>query len=70
MAENRLTTPRQFNTGASDIYTEWKIWIESFKIYAIAVELEEKSENVQMATLQCSIGNNAALPGASRTENI
>ena len=56
MAENRLTTPRQFNTEASDIYTEWKIWIESFKIYAIAVELEEKSENVQLATMLHCLG--------------
>ena len=56
MAENRLTTPRQFNTEASDIYTEWKIWIESFKIYAIAVELEEKSENVQLASMLHCLG--------------
>ena len=56
MGENRLTTPRQFNTEASDIYTEWKIWIESFKIYAIAVELEEKSENVQLASMLHCLG--------------
>ena len=55
MAEN-LAPPRQFNTGAADQYTEWKTWIDAFDIYAMALELEKKSNDVQLATMLHCLG--------------
>ena len=56
MAENLLPSPKQFNTGVVDVYTEWKMWISPFHIYATAVELEKKSEEVQVATMLHCLG--------------
>ena len=44
MAESVLPPPKKFNIEATDAYIEWKAWIESFKIYAVAVELGKKSD--------------------------
>ena len=56
MAENLLPPPKQFNTEVVDVYTEWKMWISSFHIYVTAVELEKKSEEVQVATMLHCLG--------------
>ena len=51
MAESVLPPPKKFNIDATGAYIEWKAWIESFNIYAVAVELVEKSNSVQTATV-------------------
>ncbi|CAB4031891.1 Hypothetical predicted protein [Paramuricea clavata] len=49
MAESMLPPPTKFNIEATDAYIEWKAWIESFNIYAVAVELEKKKESFKEA---------------------
>ncbi|CAB4007875.1 Transposon Tf2-9 poly [Paramuricea clavata] len=56
MAESVLPPPTKFNIEATDAYIEWKAWIESFNIYAVAVELEKKSDGVQTATMLHCLG--------------
>ncbi|CAB4019079.1 Hypothetical predicted protein [Paramuricea clavata] len=56
MAESVLSPPTKFNIEAADAYIEWKAWIESFNIYAVAVELEKKSDGVQTATMLHCLG--------------
>ena len=51
-----LPPPKRFNINATDAYTEWKAWIESLNIYVIAVELAEKSNAVQTATMLHCLG--------------
>ena len=51
MAESVLPPPKKLNIEATDAYIEWKAWIESFNIYAVAVELGKKSDGVQTATM-------------------
>ena len=56
MAESVLPPPKKFNIEATDAYIEWKAWIESFNIYAVAVELGKKSDGVQTATMLHCLG--------------
>ena len=56
MAESVLPPPKKFNIDATDAYIEWKAWIESFNIYAVTVELAEKSDSVQTATMLHCLG--------------
>ena len=56
MAESVLPPTKRFNIDATDAYTEWKAWIESFNIYVVAVELAEKSDSVQTATMLHYLG--------------
>ena len=55
MIEN-LLPPKQFDMCAADQYTEWKTWIDAFAIHATANELEEKSGEVQLATMFHCLG--------------
>ena len=56
MAEIMLPPPKKFNIEATDAYVEWKAWIESFNIYAVAVEFAEKSDSVQTVTMLHCLG--------------
>ena len=72
MADSRLSPPTKFNSNASDLFTEWKQWINAFKIYAIATELGEKSDEIQRATLLHCLGPDTqrifeTLPGVKKT---
>ncbi len=62
MAESVLPPHKKFNIKATDAYIEWKAWIESFNIYAVAVELGKKSDGVQTATMLHCLG-----PAVQRT---
>ena len=56
MAESVLPPPKKFNIEATGAYVEWKARIESFNIYDVAVDLAEKSDSVQTATMLHCLG--------------
>lgn len=56
MAESVLPPPTKFNIEATDVYIEWKGWIESLYIYAVAVELAKRSDDVQTTTMLHCLG--------------
>ena len=56
MAESRLPPPFKFNPEALDLFSECgKQWINAFRIYDTAIELSEKSDEIQRATLLHSL---------------
>ena len=72
MADSRLSPPAKFNSNAPDLFTEWRHWINAFKIYVIATELHEKSDEIQQATLLHCLGPDTqrifeTLPGEKKT---
>ena len=72
MADSRLSPATKFISNAPDLFTEWKQWINAFKIYGIATELCEKSDEIQGATLLHCLGPDTqrifeTLPGVEKT---
>ena len=43
----------------SDKYMSWKKWLQQFEWYVPAIQLEKKSDNIQIATFVIVIGQNA-----------
>ena len=49
-----LASPAPFNVDAADFYYEWKHWVNTFDICALATELTKKDDPIQRAThLHC-----------------
>ena len=55
MADSRLSPQAKLNSN-SDLFTEWRQWINAFEIYAIATKLCKKSDEIQQATLLHCLG--------------
>lgn len=67
-----LPPPRPFNIEASDLYSEWTHWLSSFEIYAVASDLQKKSDAAQRATMLHRLGPTvqrifSTLPGENTT---
>ena len=45
--ERSLPAPTPFNADASDLYSEWKHWMNAFEIYSSASGLATKADEVQ-----------------------
>ena len=72
MTDSRLSPPKKLNSNDPNLFTEWRQWINAFKIYAIGTELHEKSDEIQGATLLHCLGPNTqrifeTLPGEKKT---
>ena len=49
-----LAFPAPFNVDAADLYYEWKHWVNTFDLCALATELTKKDDPIQRAThLHC-----------------
>ena len=59
-----LPPPPLFNIEASDLYSEWTHWLSSFDIYAVASDLQKKSNAVLGPTVQRIF---STLPGENTT---
>ncbi|KAJ8882602.1 hypothetical protein PR048_014413 [Dryococelus australis] len=62
MAENSvsLKAPNHLSLSENGMPVVWKLWIQQFEWYAIATNLENKSQAVQVATFMIAIGPDAA----------
>ena len=49
-----LASPAPFNVDAADLYYEWKHWVNTFDLCALATQLMKKDDPIQRAThLHC-----------------
>ena len=49
-----LASPAPFNVDAADLYYEWKHWVNTFDLCALATQLMKKDNPIQRAThLHC-----------------
>ena len=56
-----LPGPLKLRQNQNNLDTTWKLWLRQWKNYAIATGLQEKSDEVQVATLLTCIGSEAML---------
>ena len=45
-----LASPAPFNVDAADLYYEWKHWVNTFDLCALATQLMKKDDPIQRAT--------------------
>lgn len=54
-----LKPPKPLVIG-KDQAQEWKLWLQQFKWFACATQLNEKAQEIQAATFMAAIGSDAA----------